>query len=372
MTTNVMKLYNLNQIKYFIASKRPATWTAVFIFSIMGTIAFSETAHAGLTSFIGSILVGETVSAKSVKTSTFNSQTMPLPIAATNYYVNVDKSFDAVPIVGDTLNADIASTNTGSDETSNQISTYVVHDGDSYSSIAKMFNVSINTLLWANNLNRHSMLKVGQTLDILPVTGIKYTVQKNDTVLAIAKRYHADADEIYNYNDLDASSKLVIGQYLIIPDAEISITPAVSGIKRIKGQIYEPIIGDIKNLPSYPGYYACPVVGGRLTQELHGRNAIDLAATVGTPLKAAAAGTVIISKSNNAWNGGYGNFVVISHNNGTQTLYAHMQSSAVSVGDQVSQGQTVGKIGMTGLTTGPHTHFEIRGAKNPFAYTGCN
>jgi LysM repeat protein len=318
------------------------------------------------------MVVGEQVSAKSTKPSLYNSQTMPLPIAAANYDVNPDKSFDTVPVVGDTLNADLASTNIGTGETSTQISTYTVREGDSYSSVAKMFNVSINTLLWANNLNSRSILKVGQTLDILPVTGIKYTIQKNDTILAIAKKYHADADEIYNYNDLDASSKLVIGQDLIIPDAEMSITPAVSGIKRIKGQIYEPIIGDIKNLPSYPGYYACPVTGGRLTQELHGRNAIDLAAPIGTRLKASAAGTIIISKSNSAWNGGYGNFVVVSHNNGTQTLYAHMSSSAVSVGDQVSQGQTIGYIGMTGLTTGPHTHFEIRGAKNPFAYTGCN
>ena len=76
--------------------------------------------------------------------------------------------------------------------------------------------------------------------------------------------------------------------------------------------------------------------------------------------------TVIVAKSNGAYNGGYGNFVIISPDNGSETLYAHMSRAAVSVGEQVYQGQTIGYIGMTGMTTGPHTHFEIRGARNPF------
>ena len=99
---------------------------------------------------------------------------------------------------------------------------------------------------------------------------------------------------------------------------------------------------------------------------MHGHNAVDLAIAYGTPIHAAAAGTVIIAKSNGAYNGGYGNFVMISHGNGSETLYAHMSKTAVSVGQQVSQGQTIGYIGMTGMTTGPHTHFEIRNAQNPF------
>ena len=99
---------------------------------------------------------------------------------------------------------------------------------------------------------------------------------------------------------------------------------------------------------------------------MHGHNAIDLAAPIGTTIRAAADGKVIIAKDNSAWNGGYGNYRVISHDNGTQTLYAHMSREAVSVGAEVARGQTIGYIGMTGWTYGPHVHFEIRGAQNPF------
>jgi murein DD-endopeptidase MepM/ murein hydrolase activator NlpD len=108
-----------------------------------------------------------------------------------------------------------------------------------------------------------------------------------------------------------------------------------------------------------------PVSGGRESQGLHGYNAVDLAAPVGTPIYAAAEGTVIVSIMG-GWNGGYGNYVVISHPNGTQTLYAHAKETLVIPGQHVEQGQLIAKIGMTGKTTGPHVHFEIRGARNPF------
>jgi murein DD-endopeptidase MepM/ murein hydrolase activator NlpD len=66
------------------------------------------------------------------------------------------------------------------------------------------------------------------------------------------------------------------------------------------------------------------------------------------------------------WNGGYGTYIVIKHENGTQTLYAHNSSNTVSVGDEVEQGDVIGYVGQTGKATGPHLHFEVRGAKNPF------
>jgi murein DD-endopeptidase MepM/ murein hydrolase activator NlpD len=103
-----------------------------------------------------------------------------------------------------------------------------------------------------------------------------------------------------------------------------------------------------------------------MTQGVHGRNAVDLAAARGTPIHAAAGGTVIIAKNSGAWDGGYGNYVVVTHDNGSQTLYAHMSHSLVAAGQTVSSGQIIGYVGMTGLTTGPHVHFEVRGAANPF------
>jgi murein DD-endopeptidase MepM/ murein hydrolase activator NlpD len=105
--------------------------------------------------------------------------------------------------------------------------------------------------------------------------------------------------------------------------------------------------------------------GGILTQGLHGWNAVDIGAARGTPLHAAADGTVIVARIG-GYNGGYGNYVVITHGNGTQTLYGHMKNVIVSSGQTVSAGQVIGYEGSTGNSTGPHLHFEVRGAANPF------
>ncbi len=84
----------------------------------------------------------------------------------------------------------------------------------------------------------------------------------------------------------------------------------------------------------------------------------------GTPIKAAASGRVIFAKV--GWNGAYGNLTIIQHDNGTQTYYAHQSKLAVSAGDYVNQGEVIGYVGSTGRSTGPHLHFEVRGAPNPF------
>jgi murein DD-endopeptidase MepM/ murein hydrolase activator NlpD len=98
---------------------------------------------------------------------------------------------------------------------------------------------------------------------------------------------------------------------------------------------------------------------------LHGFNAVDIGAPVGTPVVASARGEVILSKPL-SWNGGYGSYIVIKHSNGTQTLYAHTSKNTVSAGEVVEKGQTIGHVGNSGKSTGYHLHFEVRGAKNPF------
>jgi len=310
-----------------------------------------------------------------------NSQTMALLEAPSSPDSNLVKQILAVlPIdSGNTLSPDLAAFNDASNNAeplNTQISIYVIRPGDNLSIVAKMFNVSVNTILWANDLTSKSFLQPGQTLVILPVTGITYTIKSKDTIQSIArdvvKKYKTDSEnvddvigDILNYNDLTLSSVLNIGDQIIIPAVEPPVTVQSAFVQL--GKIpAEPLFGDIWNWPSYPGYYVCPLPGSRISQKLHGHNGIDLAIAKGTPIRAAAAGTVIINRSNGAWNGGYGNFVVILHQNGTQTLYAHMSKSAVSGGAQVSQGQTIGYVGSTGLSTGPHLHLEIRGAQNPF------
>lgn len=242
------------------------------------------------------------------------------------------------------------------------ISVYIVRPGDTLSGIAKMFSVSPNTILWANDLPRASSLQIGQSLTILPVTGLKYTVKKGDTLASIAKKYSGDADEIASFNGIE-NAALTIGEELIIPDGEVSVAVSTPS-KSSSGTVVQSI--GPKGTPEQVGYYLRPIVGGIRTQGIHGYNGVDLAAPAGTPILASAEGDVIVAKGS-GWNGGYGNYVVIQHGNGSQTLYSHASSVIVSVGQHVEQGQVIGYIGSTGKATGPHVHFEIRNSiRNPF------
>ena len=247
---------------------------------------------------------------------------------------------------------------------SDTISVYVVRSGDTLSDIARMFNVSVNTIVWANNLKSTKDFHPGDTLIILPISGVKHSIVKGDTFKSIARRYDADANEIAQFNGLDPAVALEVGSTIIIPGGEIA--PAAPTVKKSSPRkgAGEPYIGG--GGPSQPGYYSSPVPGSRVTQGLHGHNGIDFGAARSTPIRAAANGTVIVSR-NGGWNGGYGNYVVITHSNGTQTLYAHMMSAIVSPGQSVSSGQVIGYVGSTGKSTGAHLHFEVRGAANPFA-----
>ena len=244
-----------------------------------------------------------------------------------------------------------------------QIVTYVVRAGDTLPEIADAFNVSVKTIQIANDL-RTSTIQEGQRLIILPISGIQHTVARGETLQGLAKAYKLDVSDITNYNHLDNGAKLAIGDVLFIPSDEVPVArPSRPSIK--SGQLYEPIIPSPVPLIPTTGFFIEPLASYTKTQGLHGHNAVDLAAPIGTPIMAAAAGEVIISR-NGAWNGGYGNYIVIQHSNGTQTLYAHASLLLVSEGQHVSQGQIIAKVGTTGKSTGPHLHVEVRGGINPF------
>lgn len=255
---------------------------------------------------------------------------------------------------------------------SDRISLYTVRPGDTYEQIARMYKVNVNTLMWANDLKKGSVLKPDQVLVILPISGLKYVVKKGDTLKSIAKTYKGDIDEIANFNNLDSDTILAVGDELIIPDIEGKLTlpeeNKATETKKDKNKKETKVF--VKETSTTPrtdstGFFTKPVVGGIRTQGLHGHNGIDFAASFGTPIIAAASGQVVVSKVG-GWGGGYGNYVVIQHQNGTQTLYAHMSEVSVKVGQQVQQSQEVGKMGSTGDSTGVHLHFEVRGGKNPF------
>ena len=235
-----------------------------------------------------------------------------------------------------------------------QILVYTVQTGDVPSLIAEQFGISLNTLLWANNIANPNLIKVGDELVILPVSGVKYEVKKGDTIESIAKKFKGDPADILSFNGLAIDEPLSVGTIVIIPDGEVA-APAIPlpGISRFAG------------LPEFKGYYMRPVVGGRKTRGIHGFNGIDLAVNRDSPVFASAGGTVIIARVS-GWNGGYGKYVVVAHPNNTQTLYSHLDDVLVAVGRKIVQGGIIGLVGSTGNSTGPHVHFEIRGARNPF------
>lgn len=250
----------------------------------------------------------------------------------------------------------------GTDDAQNdQIYLYTVKEGDTANDVAKMYGVSVNTVLWANDISSKTTLKKGQVLIILPVSGVKYTVKKGDTVESVAKRFKAHMEDIVNFNNLDEKGdKLAVGDEIIIPNGEVekALPP-----QNIGSNDWTPL--PEKN-GLILGYFIRPLTHGIKTQGVHAHNGVDIAAPIGTDILAVANGTVVLAKVG-GWGGGYGNYVVIQHPNGMQTLYGHMNSVDVSVGDSVKQGQVIGQVGTTGRSTGPHLHIEIHkvGSVNP-------
>lgn len=241
------------------------------------------------------------------------------------------------------------------------INVYEVKKDDTIAKVAALFNVSKNTIIWANNLKSEKLIP-GDTLVILPVTGIRHTVKKGDTVATIAKKYKADQDDIATYNGIIKTKVLEVGGIVLVPDGEIAAiaqAPTKTTSKTTKTTKTTMLA------TAQAGFFVRPLVGGIKTQGIHGRNAVDIAAPVGTSVVASASGKVLIAKMGGN-NGGYGNMIVISHSNGTQTLYAHLSSIQITQGQTVTQGQVIGAVGSTGRSTGSHLHFEIRGAVNPF------
>ena len=282
-----------------------------------------------------------------------------------------------LPAESDTSDDDTTSSSQGK-----SLSVYTVKDGDSISEIADHFGVSVNTILWANDLTIKSTIKPGMSLIVLPVSGVEHTVGSGETLSTIAAKYHASASEIATFNGLDTDATVKVGSTLIIPNGETSDSSAAPAKTTSTKSTTKTTTkaastkttsvktrSDLGTAAATSGYFENPVPGAILTQGIHDNNAVDLGAPAGTPIHAAAAGTVSYSIGDGAWNHGWGSYVVIDHPNGTQTLYAHMSKNIATIGETVTQGEVIGYVGETGDATGNHLHLEVHGAKNPFAYS---
>jgi murein DD-endopeptidase MepM/ murein hydrolase activator NlpD len=246
---------------------------------------------------------------------------------------------------------------------------YTVKEGDTVSTIAEKFGVSIDTIRWENNLKTVKDIKPGDELKILPVTGISHRVQHGETIYSIAKKYQVDAQVIVNwpYNSFanDETFALAVGQMLIVPEGimpkAVPTTP-----RRYYAEV--PAAGTVTGT----GQFAWPV-GGRITQYFVWYHpGIDIANNSAPSVVAADSGTVVAAGWPAPWS--YGNRVLIDHGNGSSTLYAHLSAIYVSVEpgrNKVVKGQVIGKMGSTGRSSGIHLHFEIRqngAAVNPLAF----
>lgn len=245
-------------------------------------------------------------------------------------------------------------------EKDNSIIVYTVSSGETINGVAQKFDISVETIMLANELTS-SKIKEGDELVILPVDGLIHLVEKDETVEKIAKKYSANKDDIIDFNDLGENGNVFIGDILVVPNGKMPKVATQSVAKTTTPQITMP-----------NSYFIAPTTG-IVTQGPHFShtvngvkqyNAIDIANSLGTPIVAAAGGQIQIVKT--IWPNG--NYITIAHPNGVYTLYAHLNSFAAGIypGKQVSQGEVIGYMGSTGNSTGPHLHFHVMGAYNPF------
>lgn len=255
---------------------------------------------------------------------------------------------------------------TVSDKPRDKVIEYTVEKGDTVSTVARKFGVSADTVRWENDLTGDD-ISIGDTLKIIPVTGIAHKVEAGDTVYTVAKKYNTDAQKIvdFTFNEFanPETFALVTGQMIVVPDG---IKPSEQP-KYTRPQVYiaqGPI-------PVTSGGYTYPVRGGISQYFSWYHPGLDITSPIGTPLVAAHSGTVT-RVSVGTWDGGFGTNIYVSNGAGVVSHYAHMSGVNVGVGQSVTGGRSIiGWIGMTGRTTGPHVHFEMTsgGAPvNPLAY----
>jgi len=230
---------------------------------------------------------------------------------------------------------------------------YTVQTGDSLTSIASRYGVSMMTLWWANKITSKDSLKVGQSLIIPPVTGLVYTVKVGDTLDSVAAANKIEPLDILETNGL-TDSNLIVGQVLVLPGAKGDPIPTPTPTKRPSSG------GGSGTPPKYTGgSWAWPVVGGGnyISQYFHyGHLGVDIAASYGSPVVAARGGTV----THAGWaSTGCGYEVTISIGSNLYTTYCHNSKVLVSVGQSVSKGQQIARVGQSGYATGPHCHFAV-------------
>lgn len=358
--------------------------TIIAILTVIGNLLASENLGQENDS---SILVGlfsydelETVKASNKNQTTKNEESalsLVSTAAAAPIYSNseFDNSLFS-SIEENTLIKTNSPTTEIADKPREDVIAYTVQNGDTISSIAQQFGISVNTILWENRLYENSLIKPGQTLNILPVAGLTHRVEKGESLESIANTYKTDINKIIAYNKLINPSDIEYAQILIVPDGVKEVPkPPVSEESRV--QIASAVGNSRSSVPAIKlpdsaqtdvKGFVWPAPSRKIYQYFKWRHqGIDIDGDAGTPYYAAAAGKVVFA----GWRNGYGKTVIIDHGGGLETLYAHAANIFVTQGQSVAKGQTIASCGLTGRTTGYHLHFEVHknGSKiNPLSY----
>jgi murein DD-endopeptidase MepM/ murein hydrolase activator NlpD len=270
-----------------------------------------------------------------------------------------------------------------------QLRTYAVQAGDTFNEISGQFGLAPSTLYWANKskVQDPAALRVGQQLVVLPMDGLLVTIGAKDSLDSLVAKYKVTVQDIVDANNLPEAT-VVVGQTLIIPGASggpipRAKAPSVVSTTVVSTTVVSTTVGSSTVGSTRSGSWFWPVGGRNYISQYFwsGHHAIDIAAGYGTAVVAAASGTVV-KVGNNGYTGG-GNVIWVMEGTKLYTTYNHLSSWGVRVGQRISAGQVIGKVGATGEATGPHLHFEVwlgypwglgsvSNAVNPCAYlAGC-
>jgi murein DD-endopeptidase MepM/ murein hydrolase activator NlpD len=224
------------------------------------------------------------------------------------------------------------------------VQTHVIAAGETLDEIGLQYDVSVASLISINNIKNVKRLTVGTKITIPPRDGVVYTVRPGDNLSSISYYNDVSITEITDINDLD-STAIYPGQKLFLP----GVKPPQSQVLGALGLLWKyPVTG---RFTSGFGYRTDPFSARR---SMH--TGVDWSADIGTRINAARSGRVV-SVAN--WPSLWGNYIIIQHDDGFQSLYAHLSKFSVRKGQYVDQGQKIGEVGNTGRSSGAHLHFGV-------------
>lgn len=226
---------------------------------------------------------------------------------------------------------------------------HVLQAGETISSLQSRYNLSLSAIVGANpDISSLDRLPEGLELLIPPGEGLVITLEPGQTILDIVEIYGISPAKLARANEISSPEDLLPGNLLFLPGVEpVASLDRLAEVREEENRYLWPVHG---RLTSFFGRRTL----GMGTSSFH--RGLDIAAPHGTAVVAARSGTVTFA----GWsNRGYGNLVKLRHQGGAESWYAHFSQITVSVGQYVNQGEVIGRIGSTGISTGPHLHLEI-------------